>query len=490
MKQATMIACLLLLLAGSAAAQLETEWIRTYGGASNDGFRSAIPAGDGGFVAVGYTYSYGPGDVNIFAVRTDAAGDTLWMRAFGGDGRDYAYGVCRALDGSYVIAGYTTSFGSGAEDVYVLKVDVSGNTLWSRTYGGAMPDEGRAVCAAPDGGVVVSGLTESYGSGRSDCYVLKIDAAGDTVWTRVTGGAEGDWAQGICLLGDGTYGVSGTTGSNSDNRDIYCLKFSDDGTMVWDGYYGDVGPINPDWGMGVCAVADTEMVLTGYRALEGRDPGELCLLRTDLDGAQLGYRKWADDFYEYGCDICRTPDLAYLMCGASKDDSTMLNDLLLVKKVDGLGWVWADTLGGPGSDWGSSIMQSDPGVYIISGHTSSSGAGGFDGWLLHMREPSAGVRGEDDLRQGALMPVPIPNPFSGATAIRCNLPRPATLTLAVYDVTGRRVALLAEGPHQAGTLSLAWDGRDDNGRKLSPGVYVASLVAGEASTSRKLVLLK
>lgn len=242
--------------------------------------------------------------------------------------------------------------------------------------------------------------------------------------------------------------------------------------------------------MGVCAVADTEMVLTGYRALEGRDPGELCLLRTDLDGAQLGYRKWADDFYEYGCDICRTPDLAYLMCGASKDDSTMLNDLLLVKKVDGLGWVWADTLGGPGSDWGSSIMQSDPGVYIISGHTSSSGAGGFDGWLLHMREPSAGVRGEDDLRQGALMPVPIPNPFSGATAIRCNLPRPATLTLAVYDVTGRRVALLAEGPHQAGTLSLAWDGRDDNGRKLSPGVYVASLVAGEASTSRKLVLLK
>jgi hypothetical protein len=192
MKRAILIMCLALLVAGSATAQLETLWTRTYGGPANDGFRSAVASGDGGFVAVGYTYSYGPGDVNVYAVRTDAAGDTVWMRAFGGDGRDYAYGVCRTLDGSYVIAGYTTSFGAGGEDVYLLKVDADGDVLWSRTYGGAEPDEARAVCAAADGGVVVSGRTESFGSGRSDCYVLKVDAAGDTAWTRVCGGVEGE----------------------------------------------------------------------------------------------------------------------------------------------------------------------------------------------------------------------------------------------------------------------------------------------------------
>jgi hypothetical protein len=267
-------------------------------------------------------------------------------------------------------------------------------------------------------------------------------------------------------------------------------KFAVDGTVAWENYYGDTGPVDPDWGMGACAVADTEMAVAGYRAVEGRDPGDLCFLRTDLDGVQSGYRRFVDSFYEYGCAICRTPDLGYLICGASKNDTTMTNDLLLAKKLDGSGWVWADTLGGAGSDWGSSLDQPVPGFYIISGQTSSYGSGGFDGWLLYMREPAAGVPDMGNSQMGVLKPVTTPNPFRGTTTIRCDLPRPAAFRLAIYDIAGRMVALLADGREEAGRCSRTWDGRNQTGRKLSPGVYLARITAGDASSTRKLVLLK
>ena len=490
MKPTAFVLCMILLLAGVASAQLDSVWIRTYGGPENDGFRCAVPTTDGGFVAVGYTYSYGPDDVNVFAVKTDAGGDTLWMRTYGGGGRDYGYGVCETASGDYVIAGYTTSFGSGKEDVYIVKVNTGGDTVWTRTYGGPEPDEARALCATSDGHVVVAGRTESYGAGESDCYVLKIDAAGDTVWTGVFGGTESDWGQGVCELGDGTYGVSGTSGSNSGNMDIYALKLAADGSLSWENYYGDTGPVDPDWGMGAHAIADTEMVVAGYRAIEGFDPGEACFLRVGLDGGSLGYRRYKDPYYEYGNSICPIPESGYLICGATRNDSTMTNDLFLVKKVDDIGFVWADTLGGPQADWGSWIAPCAPGFYIITGHTASYGSGGFDGWLLYMREPSAGSPAEPTRVGKVLMPAPAPNPFSSLTSIRLEIPAVMPVALAVYDVSGRRVAVLEDGCRDSGVLTRTWDGRDENGRQVSPGIYIARASVGEHSMTRKIVLIQ
>ena len=102
MKPMLLILCVLLVPVSAAMAQLDSVWIRTYGGSANDGFRCVLPTTDGGFVAVGYTYSYGPDDVNVFAVKTDDAGDTLWMRTYGGAGRRVSPGiyVVRASAGS------------------------------------------------------------------------------------------------------------------------------------------------------------------------------------------------------------------------------------------------------------------------------------------------------------------------------------------------------------------------------------------------------
>jgi hypothetical protein len=490
MKKSILVFCLGVLVAGAASAELDTLWIRTYGGPGNDGFRSAIPTADGGALAVGYTHSMGPADVNVFAVRTDADGDTLWARAYGGAGMDYGYGVCEAHGGGYIITGYTTSFGAGAEDVYLIKIDSDGDTVWTRTYGGSEPDEGLSVCATSDGQYAVSGRTDSYGSGYCDLYLLKVDGAGDTAWTRVYGDSLYDWGQSVCETGDGNIGICGSKWGDSDNMDIYVLKVTPSGSLVWDDTYGDTGSINPDWGNWVIARSDTEMVVATFRAIEGRDPLDAGFLRVRLDGASLGYRRYISSYYQRCNSICMTPEDGFMLCGYDKEPTYQTNDLLLIKRVPGSGWVWEQTFGGAGSDWGNSIVHLGGGYYLVSGQTGSTPAGDYDAWLLMLKEPEAGVPAGSRKAELPHLAVPGPNPVSASTTVRFDLPEAMGVQVAVYDVSGRMVALLARGHLEAGAHASMWDGNNLEGRPVSPGVYLVTLSAGEYTATRKAVVLK
>jgi hypothetical protein len=481
-------ACVLALGASAASAQVDSVWTRTYGGVNNDGFRSVIPTSDGGYLAVGYTYSYGEDDANMFVVKTDAYGNAVWQRAYGGAGRDYAFSACEVA-GEFVVVGYTTSFGSGKEDVYVVRIDADGDTVWTRAYGGSAPDEARAVCAAGSD-VVVAGRTESFGAGGGDLYVLKVDDAGDTVWARTYGGAECDWGQSVCETVDGYYAVGGTTGSNTANRDIVVVKIDPDGLAAWQKYFGLTGSVSPDWGMAVCASPDSGVTLAGYQAAEGTDPGDAVILGVDKAGTQVYYRKYGSDYYQYGCGICATHDGGFVICGCNKNPDTQKNDLLVLKRIPGSGWQWAEIVGGDLSDWGSSVIQTQAGCFLVAGHTASFGSGGFDGWLVKLCDATASVgdRGEED--GGTLDLVPDPNPFGGGTQIRFRVPTAGHVTLAIYDVSGRCVALLYDGPGAAGEFTSAWNGRDLSGREVGPGIYLARVVAGGISETQKLILLR
>jgi len=490
MLKKVLIICLMVLAAGTASAQLDTVWVQTYGGAANDGFRSAIPTDDGGVIAVGYTHSFGAEDANVFAVRTDADGDTLWMRAIGGDGMDYGYDVCESDDGGYVIAGFTTSSGAGAEDVYIVKIDSSGNTVWSRTYGGSEPDEGYSIYATGDGHYVVSGRTDSYGSGHNDLYLLKLDSAGDTVWTRVYGDSLYDWGQSVCGTGDGNYGICGAKWGASDNLDIFVLKVTPAGTLLWENTYGGTGSVDPDIGTWIVSDGDSGIMVSCIRAIEGRDPLDACFLRLGLEGDQQAYRRAIYTYYQYANSVCLTPEGGYLFCGADKDEPTQKNDLMLLKRITGTGWVWQQIIGGPGSDWGSSVVPVAAGYYLISGHTESFGAGGFDGWLIMMKEPLAGAEGTGEAGAGLRLSAPWPNPSGPTSTLRYTVPGPMAVRVAVYEVTGRRVALLVDGSHEPGEYTCVWGGTDDAGRKVEPGVYYAMLACRAGSLAKKIILLR
>jgi hypothetical protein len=489
MKKTALVFAILMAAAASASATLDSLWMRTYGGPENDGFRSVIRSTDGGAVAVGYTYSFGPANSNVFAVKVDDNGNTLWTRAYGGDGMDYGCGVCETGDGCYVIAGYTMSSGAGREDVYLLKINASGDTVWTRTYGGPESDEARAVCATGDGYVVVTGCTDSYGAGENDLYLLKVDSTGDTVWTRTYGSSRFEWGQGVCETQDNCYAACGTSDSLTLELDIYMVKVDADGNLIWENFYGEPAYSSPDWGMDVDLVADTALVVAGYVAIEIRDVSDACLVTVDLDGNETGGRKWKSSYYQYANSVCPTHDGGQVFVGTTKLVADQTNDLLLLKRLPSLGFVDIVTLGGAGNDWGSCVAQASPGVYLVAGHTNSYGSGGFDGWLVAMAEPGAAADGGLST-PGAFLASPVPNPLSDGTAMRFGLSAAGQIRLAVYDVSGRRVALLEDGLRKAGEHTARWDGRDDAGREVSPGIYVARLDAGAFSTTAKVVVLR
>jgi hypothetical protein len=169
--------------------------------------------------------SFGAGSYDACLIKTDANGDTVWTRTFGDTLDDEGSSVEQTLDGGYVIVGYTSSSGSGLRDVCLIKIDASGDTLWTKTYGGSQEDGGCSVQQTTDSGYIVTGWTESFGVGRENIYLIKTDASGDTLWTRTYGGT--DWAEGYSVqqTADGGCIIAGSAYSyGAGGYNVYLIK--------------------------------------------------------------------------------------------------------------------------------------------------------------------------------------------------------------------------------------------------------------------------
>jgi len=118
------------------------------------------------------------------------APDTLWTRTYGRFLNDYGRSVDIAFDGDYIVAGETYSPGTNGYDIYIIRIDPYGDTLWSRTYGGINSEYGNCVIQTSDSGFAVVGETRSFGAGSYDIYFLKTDADGDTLWAKTDGGGD------------------------------------------------------------------------------------------------------------------------------------------------------------------------------------------------------------------------------------------------------------------------------------------------------------
>jgi hypothetical protein len=195
----------------------EIVWTRKYGGAECNVGTSVQQTSDGGYVIVGYTgISSGPLSTQLYLIKTDALGETLWTRTYddGDTFPDYGLAGAQTLDGGYIIAGGADVY-SNLGDVYLVKTDTSGHKLWEREYGGLTTcEEGHSVLQTPDSGYVVAGIIDLH-SPDADVYLIKTDASGDTQWTRRYGGPDYDEGYSVAQTSDGGYAIAGVIDSFS-----------------------------------------------------------------------------------------------------------------------------------------------------------------------------------------------------------------------------------------------------------------------------------
>jgi len=443
---------------------------RTYGGANEDVAYSVHQTVDGGYIIAGYTDSYGAGSGDVYLVKTDAAGDTLWTRTFGGTHEDFGYSVQQTADSGFVVAGYTSSYRADSCDVYLTKTDAVGDTLWTRTYGGANMSGGRSVQQTTDGGCIIAGWTDSNGG---DAFLIKTDAHGDTTWTRACGGPNHEAGNCVQQTKDGGYIIAGGTDS-ADSEDIYVVKTDSNGDTSWTRTYGGG---EGEW---VEQTPDGGYIVAGHT-----DSSTACLIKTDTNGDTSWTRTYSRGLVDFGMAVEHTLDGGYMVAGYTVSNELDF-DVYLVKTDANGDTSWTKTYGGDHSDMGMAVEHTLDGGFIIAGMTRSYGTGGFDIYLIKTDSlgnvaASVAEPNTSPTRAPSLPPSCEPNPCRGATNISLmqqtasSKPR----ALRIYDSRGCLVHSVSGIRTSSFLLDL---------RRLPSGTYFIRCDSGGEHATARVVL--
>ena len=369
---------LIVLFAQAVSAQVSFE--RTYGGANGDVGYSIMPATDGGYVVAGYTGSYGAGSNDVYVIRTDASGDTLWTRTYGGSDSDEGNDVIAAHDAGYMVLGWTRSFGAGDQDIYLIKIDASGDTLWTRTYGGPNQDGGESIARTPDGGYIIVGSTYSFNAnGGRDAYLIKIDANGDTLWTKMYGRGGWDRAFSVAVTSDDGLIITGysETSRLESARDVYLLRTDSNGDTLWTRTYGGG---NRDLGGKVLTTGDGGYFISGYTQSFGAGGVDFYAIKTDASGDTTWTRTYGGPADDFGWTSV-VGNNGYFLVGRTESFGAGDFDVYLISIDDSGNLLDTWTFGGSGYDAGNELTFVDSAV-TLAGPTASFGAGNHDVYLI------------------------------------------------------------------------------------------------------------
>jgi hypothetical protein len=478
---------------------------RTFGGPEQELGYSVEQTADNGFVIVGSTESFGAGSSDIFLVRTDGEGNELWSRTYGGSESEIGYSVQQTPDYGFIIAGFTYSFGEGNGDVYLVRTDLAGDTLWTRTYGGSGFDWGYSVDQTQDGGFIIAGSTTSFGSESGDVYAIRTDPFGVTVWERSYGGQQTEYARSVQHTTDGGFIFAGTTYTfGTATGDLYIIKTDSSGTPVWTRTFGQEGV---DEGNSVMETQDGGYVVAGELYSTQTMSRDIYLVRMDATGDSLWTKTYGGFDRDVGWSVRQVADAGYIIAGFTESFGAGDQEVYMIRTNFLGNTLWTRTYGGSERDSGKSVWVTEDGGYVVGGDTESYGQGNRDLYMIKTNadghvgiEPGEPVA--PSIPRSFVLGQNFPNPFNPSTTIAFTIPgfvgtgelggidpgRDANLT--IFDLRGRRIITLVDSDLGPGDHRVTWDGKDDAGRSIPSGIYLYRLRSEGGILTRKMTIAK
>lgn len=488
MNKRLLIPCLLLSLhpgiPDTAAAESPGNgigWWNTYGGRPGwDECSGLAECLDGGFLLAGFTDAW-TSEMDAFLVRTDQYGNPLWDSRVGGDQADEAWDVLATVDGGFLVAGCTYSYGLGDGDAWLVRTDSSGSVLWSRTYGTREDDCFYSIMPVSDGCFIVAGMSGEYPVDVS-MYLVKVDQEGNELWHRNYGGGSANSADFAMETPDGGFILAGKNMSNSSgSADGWLIKTDSLGGLEWDTILGGPGY---DRFRHVAVSPAGGYIAVGGSGTDSGDDDDLWIVAVDQTGDSLWSRCYGEPYGSEGAKwISVAPSGGFYIAGTSGSHGWPYSDMWLLQ-VDEVGqFVGEDYYSGPYCDSGEcGIITGDGGV-VCAG--SAGAYGEFDFLLVEFVPPMGGIPEAGPPAECGAIVTAHPNPCSGSCVATVFLPVDYTCRLGLYDMAGRLVKIVFDGPVQAGASSFPIDIEG-----VPSGVFYLRLDSGDLSASTRFVVLR
>jgi len=380
---------LTILLLCSAARPCAAQWAATYAGVGAADAEYIQQTRDGGYIVVAESNLIAGGqDFWVFKLAGD--GTVQWQKLYGGAALEDAQPIQQTSDGGYIVAGQTHSFGDAANgDVWVIKLFPDGNVDWQKTYGGGGEDEAMAIQqtdddgdGVADDGYIVANFTDSFGAG-GDIWLLKLGAAGNVQWQKTYGAGGREDVFSIRQTSDHGYIVAGVTDSfGAGDQDVWILKLKPDnavggpGQIDWQKIYDTGGNESPsaiqqtdDDGGGV---ADDGYVVAGLIDA-GAGGIRFWVFKINADGTTIAWSKiYGAGPRDFATSIQQTNDHGYIVAGATG----IPPDFWVLKLFPDGNVDWQKAYGGPLSERrAESIEMTMDGGFITAGSSQSFGTG-------------------------------------------------------------------------------------------------------------------
>lgn len=452
-------------------AQITFE--RNYGGTGDDIGKCVKQTSDEGYIICGYTKSFGAQDYDAYIIRTDAFGDTLWSKILGGPGFDAAYSLVITPDNGYLVCGRYFDPGKASTDIWLIRFNEAGDTLWSRHDYSSSSAEAHSVGLTQANGFILTGTREDAG-GTGHIFLLETTSAGDPLWSQDYPFWSTSGGNAVIPTNDDGYLICGyvDTYNPTWNRNLGLVKTNNTGDTLWTRQFGGT---TYEMGWSVCESATGGYLAAGQTSGFGAAPGDGYLVKT----SDAGLLEWQNHFGRSGLDviysITNTDDLNYIATGISGEEGSEFQEAWLVK-IDQTGdTLWSRSYGGYRKSYGYSVIQTSDAGYLFCGSTNASGTNIYDVYLVKTTSDGlvTSISGSPDRKHQLNI---FPNPSTGMISV--TIPSGSS-RLIITSVTGVVLFDTPVANQSEITLYLA---------EAPPGIYFVRVENSVSCPSERLVI--